>query len=229
MVLKNRAFCLCVLVLLIASTFASSSFCFSVCDCSFSQSVVLVTGFEPFDSYSVNPSELIAESLNGSSLKDYSIIGIVLPVDFNESIAMVHHSIDVYDPVIVLSIGLSARSHCIKVEKCGINIKRLPLENGRLSFPRRIEPSGPLVRISPLHVGEIVHAMNAAAIPSQGSIFAGTYVCNAVLYEELGYIATHHLSTKAGFIHVPLLSSQDPQGMELERMIDAVKIAITSI
>ena len=36
----------------------------------------------------------------------------------------------------------------------------------------------------------------------------------------------NNLPTKAGFIHVPLLTSQDPEGMDLEIMVEGVKSAI---
>jgi len=68
--------------------------------------------------------------------------------------------------------------------------------------------------------------INDAGISAKQNFFAGTYVCNNVLYGLLRYISKNDLDIKAGFIHVPLLDSQDPEGMELEKMIDAVEIAI---
>ena len=44
--------------------------------------IVLITGFEPFNGYEINPSQLIAETLNGQNIEDAEIIGIVLPVNF---------------------------------------------------------------------------------------------------------------------------------------------------
>ena len=48
------------------------------------------------------------------------------------------------------------------------------------------------------------------------------------IYEVLGYLAEQELPIKAGFLHVPLLVSQDPEGMDLEMMVEAVTIAITT-
>lgn len=46
-------------------------------------------------------------------------------------------------------------------------------------------------------------------------------------YGVLHHIAKNNLSINAGFIHVSLLSSQNPEkGMELETMIEATEIAI---
>jgi len=54
------------------------------------------------------------------------------------------------------------------------------------------------------------------------------YVCNAVMYETLGHIKDYDLPIIAGFLHVPLLKSQNSDGMELETMIEAVIITINT-
>ncbi|MCK5113035.1 MAG: hypothetical protein KAQ84_05775 [Thermoplasmatales archaeon] len=188
--------------------------------------IVLVTGFEPFDIYDINPSQLIAEALDGQNIEGAEIIGIILPVNFNESVEVVTQAIIDYNPLLVIGMGLSPRTHKINVEKCGINLKWLPRNESMWFTPRRLDPCGPFIHLSPLHTREIVLEIREAGIPSCQSFFAGFYVCNAVLYETLGFIKEHEISTTAGFIHVPLLSSQDPDGMDLETMIEAVKVAI---
>jgi pyroglutamyl-peptidase len=188
--------------------------------------VVLVTGFEPFGSYSMNPSQVIAETLNGSMFADANIIGIVLPVNFTTSVERAVEAIELYHPNVVISLGLNAKADKIEIEKIGVNIKRYPLEDGRWSFPRFLEKRSPLLRITSLSTVDMVRKIQDAGIPAKQSFFAGTYICNALFYGLLGYGKDQSLNTSIGFIHVPLLDSQDPQGMPLERMIDAVKIAI---
>jgi pyroglutamyl-peptidase len=188
--------------------------------------VVLITGFEPFGNYTVNPSQLIAESLNGSTLNDAEIVGVVLPVDFNESVEIATDAIQHYHPDLVMSLGLNARSHAIRVEKIGVNLKRYPKDDGTWSFPRRIDISGSFLRFSPFQTADIVRKIREANISVQQSYFAGTYICNTLFYQLLGYTSAQNSSRKVGFIHVPLLDSQDPFGIPLQTMIDAVTIAI---
>lgn len=188
--------------------------------------VVLVTGFGPFGNYSVNPSGLIAVTLNGSSVAGALVIGIVLPVDYNESVAIAVHAIEQYQPVLVISCGLNPRAHEIHVEKIGVNLRRYDKGNGHLSFPQKIEQAGPLFRTSTLPVGAMVHVMRAANISVQRSFYAGMYVCNCLFYELLRYAYWLNDSVAVGFLHVPLLSSQDPGGMPLDDMVDAVTLAI---
>ena len=111
-------------------------------------------------------------------------------------------------------------------EKIGVNVKRYPRDNGRWSFPQRIDTNGPFLRITSLKTTEIVRKIRDAEIPVKQSFFAGLYNCNALFYELLGYAKEQNLTTSIGFIHVPLLDSQDPGGMSLEKMVDAVEIAI---
>lgn len=189
--------------------------------------LVLVTGFEPFDQYDVNPAQLIAENLDGEEIDGAHIIGITVPVDFNDSVAVVTQAIEQYNPDIVISIGLEARIHTIHIEKIGLNLKRLPADEVEIFRYRRIDPCGPFVRLSSIPNRCITKAIRNAGIPARQSFYAGTYICNALLYGVLSYIEDNDSSMKVGFIHVPLLSSQDPnRGMELDTMINAVKIAI---
>ena len=197
-------------------------------DKSSDEPTVLMTGFEPFDPYDVNPAQLIAESLDGQEIEGVRIVGISVPVDFNDSIAVVTQTIEQYDPVIVISIGLEARICLIHVEKVGVNLKQVPVDEGGWLRYRRIDPSGPFLRVSSLPTRCIAQAMRGEGVPARQSIYAGTYVCNSLLYGVLRYITKEDIPIKAGFIHVPLLSSQDPEkGMELEDMIEAVTIAIS--
>ena len=188
--------------------------------------VVLVTGFEPFGIYPTNPSQVIAETLNGSTLGDAEIIGMVLPVDFNKSVERTRDAMEQHHPDVVISLGLNAKSKVIEVEKIGFNLKRYPKGDGAWSFPQRIDKNGPFFRITPLKTYEIVQKIRDENIPVKLSFFAGSYICNALFYGILGYVKNQSLNTTTGFIHVPLLDSQDPSGMPLGTMVDAVKIAI---
>jgi pyroglutamyl-peptidase len=188
--------------------------------------VVLVTGFEPFGLYAPNPSQLIAESLNGTTLNDANIIGIVLPVDFNESVEKAVYAIERYHPDLVLNLGLAARSNMVKIENIAVNFKRYPREDGTWSFPKRIDKNGPFLRFSTLPTREITLRMQKVGIPARQSVFAGTYICNALFYELGGYFKDNNMNTSYGFIHVPLLDSQGPTGVPLDTLVEAVTLAI---
>lgn len=190
--------------------------------------IVLVTGFEPFHIYDINPSQLIAEYLNGTEIDEIRIVGFVLPVDFDESVEIVTNLINSYNPVLVISVGLSAIARCIEIEKIGLNLKKIPRNNSNGFFFKRLNPNGPFIMFSSINTWKTVTELRRSDISVRQSFSAGTYVCNAVMYSTLFFVEDKGLSTKVGFIHVPLLDSQDPNGMKLEKMINAVKISIVS-
>ena len=192
------------------------------------ESTVLVTGFGPFDIYDVNPSQLIAEELNGKHINEAELVGIVIPVDFEESVNVTIHAIEDYDPVLVILVGLSPKAHSIELEKIGVNLKQMPIGEPKWFFPKRIDPNGPFLRLSAINTRKIVLDLKESNIPAQQSFFAGTYICNAVLFETLGYIEYNNLPIIAGFIHVPLLTSQNSNGMELDMMVHAIELSINS-
>lgn len=158
---RHTACFLSVLLLIVPLVFTSVS----------AGTVVLVTGFEPFGVHAINPSQIIADTLNGTIINDAEIIGIVLPVDFNRSIEKAREAIEQYHPDVVLSLGLAARSKVIKVEKIAVNLKRFPRDDGTWSFPQRIQSNGPFVRITTLDAGGIAREMRQAGISRHGRVF----------------------------------------------------------
>ncbi len=184
--------------------------------------VVLVTGFEPFGNYLVNPSGLIAEALNGTVIGNATIVGVVLPVNFTTAVEAVDAAIDVYRPVVVVSVGLNARVHRLAVEHWGVNLMRLPRGSAVVRL-RRLVVGGPWVRPVSVPVSECVRSLRGVGVPVRGSWWAGTYVCNAVLYGELGHVAAVGLGAVVGFVHVPLLDSQDPGGLPLAVEVEGIR------
>jgi len=190
---------------------------------------ILITGFEPFGEHDINPSELIVEALDGAQIASYDVTGLVLPVDFDLAVEEIIQAIENIDPIFVISIGLDETTTTIDVEKIALNLKRYARNETPLWFiPRLLSRGDPFFQFSPLNARDIVDELTVAEIPAKVSVSAGTYVCNAVLYHSLLYCKDNALDTSTGFIHVPLLDSQSPDGLPLEMMIEAVNITMMS-
>jgi pyroglutamyl-peptidase len=188
--------------------------------------IVLVTGFGPFGNNNINPSQYISENLSGIIIKNASIIGLTLTVDYNESINEIVDALEKYDPILIISLGLAASYKSIEVEKLAINLKRIEKDKWPYYQIKLINPEGPPFRMSNLPSVRIVKEVRNQNIPIKTSLYGGIYICNALQYNLLGYIEDNRLRTRAGFIHVPLLKSQSPDGLELQDMIHAITIAI---
>jgi len=188
--------------------------------------IVLVTGFGPFGGHDINPSEYISENLSGLIINNVSIIGITLPVDYSDSFKVITAAIEEYNPILIISLGLAANYISIGVERIALNLMRIEKDNWPYYNIQRIDKNGPLFRVSHLPSLKIVKVIRDNGIPAETSFYAGIYICNALLYNVLGYVKENYLKIKAGFIHVPLLKSQNPEGLNLEEMITGITIAI---
>lgn len=187
---------------------------------------VLVTGFEPFDGYDVNPAQLIAETLNGETIGEATVVGISVPVEWNKSVSTVIQAIEDVKPVAVISIGLAAGSWFIRVEKIGLNIRGLPNGEGKRVF-RKVNPDGPPLLLTDLPARCIAKEIRKTGVPARLSCFAGTYICNNLFYSLLWYKSENKVTLQVCFIHVPPLTSMDSKrGMKLNKMVETIKTAV---
>ena len=144
--------------------------------------------------------------------------------NFNESIDIVYQAIEDIDPDFVFSIGLAAKFEKIRIEKIGYNLKIELNENASLE---KLIPNGGWFYISPFPANKIIRYLRNENIPAQTAVFPGLSLCNGMLYSVLYYIDVNDLNIKSGFIHVPLLKNEEnPDGMELQTMVNATRIII---
>lgn len=85
---------------------------------------VLLTGFEPFDEHKVNPSQEIAERLDGEVIAGAEVCSLVLPVVFGKDVQLALPAIDQINPALVLSLGLAAGTDSLDVEMFAINHRK---------------------------------------------------------------------------------------------------------
>lgn len=165
---------------------------------------LLLTGFEPFGEFPVNPTMKIVADLDGRTTNGYDIVGKVLPVDFIEAERRIAGLIGSERPDVVLSLGLFCGRDRITPERVAINCRDGGRDNsGRTPQDECIEADGPAAIFSTLPIREMVERIMAGGLPSRISNTAETYVCNNVMYKALWHIQTHGLRTRSGLIHIP--------------------------
>src|ERR1700676_4078458 len=81
---------------------------------------VLVTGFEPFGPWQRNPSGETARHLDGATIVDVEISGLVLPVSFQRAATPVIAAIDELRPDVVLNLGQGSVVG-VRVERIAVN------------------------------------------------------------------------------------------------------------
>jgi len=158
---------------------------------------LLLTGFGPFGSIAVNPSQVIAERLHGATFGSLRVVSHVLPVVFGEDAALVESLVAEHDPVVVLSLGVAARDGTLRLETLGRNLRQSP------EGPRPIAEDGPGDAAATLALGHVLAAVERAEVPIRLSDDAGDYLCNHSLYTTLRLAERAKGRFRAGFLHIP--------------------------
>jgi pyroglutamyl-peptidase len=196
--------------------------------------VILVTGFEPFGSFTMNPSQELVKSLDGRRIGNCAVAGAVLPVHHLEASRHVSLFLEEMAPVAVVHLGLADSRARLALERAALNIMdyRIPDNAGYRAEGEPCAPQGPAAYFASLPLPEILAALTAEGIPAYVSNTAGTYLCNQTLYRTLHEIAMRELTTRAGFIHLPLLpamvalSKTDQASMDFPLMLRGVETAL---
>ncbi|WP_042222403.1 pyroglutamyl-peptidase I [Oceanobacillus manasiensis] len=165
---------------------------------------LLLTGFEPFLDFPINPTTSIAQTLNGRQINGYEVTGEVLTVDFSKSGEQLIELMKQHKPDAVISLGLAAGRNCITPERIAINCNDGPVDNeGHKPDGEPIFSDGPDGYFSTLPIKQIVARLKEEKLPAKISNTAGAYLCNNVMYHGLHYAKQHGLNILSGFIHMP--------------------------
>jgi len=196
---------------------------------------LLLTGFEPFLNFPINPTEDIVKELDGQSIGQYKIIGKILPVDFQSAgdlLIKFYHEIN---PNAVVSLGLAGGRFKITPERIAINCNDGAADNqGNKFIGKKIDEEGPDGLFSSLPVQAIVDHLNENKFPAEVSNSAGTYLCNNVMYQMLNELKKKEISIPSGFIHIPashelaVLQKNLPSWSQSD-LVNAIKLALEVI
>lgn len=170
---------------------------------------ILVTGIEPFDGETINPSWEAVRVLDGEEIDGHLVVARQLPCVIAEVGAVLTAAIEELDPVLVLCLGQAGGRADISIERVAINVvdARIPDNAGRQPVDEPVVAGGPAAYFSTLPIKALVRALRDAGIPASVSQTAGTYNCNAIFYALSHHIATRRPRLRGGFIHVPYLPS----------------------
>lgn len=174
---------------------------------------ILITGFEPFGESDLNPSQMLIESLSGSSFDGVSLVLDVLPVDQAKAPDKIVSLIHQHHPDAVLAFGLAMGRPKVSLERVALNLQdfRIPDNQGVTIKDQPIQPEGPAAYFSTLPLQQMLSALLKEGIPAMLSLTAGAYLCNLVFYTMLHTLADLSLKSPAGFVHLPALPEQAAQ------------------
>lgn len=196
---------------------------------------LLLTGFEPFMNYTVNPTEDIVKSLDQRVVGDYLVYGRLLPVDYDLAAKRLREVYEDVSPDDVLLLGLAAGRNCITPERVGINCKGGVVDNNGVNYEDEpIVKEGPDAYFSKLPIRAFVNELKTAGYPAEISNTAGTYLCNLVMYSMLHMVSETDTHVRAGFVHMPAsheLAVTNPKlpSWSQKDLVEAVEIMIRTL
>ena len=199
---------------------------------------VLITGFEPFGGEKVNPSELVARSLEGRLIAERLVVSCVLPVETRNLRDRLERALLEESPDIVLCMGQGGGRTAVALERVAVNVLDFerPDNVGVVRRQEQIQRAGPDARLSNLPFEKIVEAWHENGVPGYVSNSAGTFICNHALYELLGLVEATASAIVAGFVHLPYLpaqaitaGSESTASMSFETMKRAMEILLETI
>ncbi len=197
---------------------------------------VLLTGFEPFGSETVNPSYEAIRQLP-EHIGRAELVTARIPVSFEQSGPVLKEALAIHRPDIVICVGQAGGYSGIAMERVAINLQdaSIPDNCGVQPSEQPILPDGPAAYFSSLPVKKLAAALRQNGIPAFVSNSAGTYVCNHLMYTLLHLIDRDHLPVIGGFIHVPYSTRQAaaktpvPASMDLAQITRGLALAVETL
>jgi pyroglutamyl-peptidase len=198
---------------------------------------ILLTGFEPFDGDSVNPSGEVAKQLDGRVIGDCVVRSVILPVQHEAARAVVAPLLEAPGLVAVVHLGLAGGRARISLERVAVNVMDYsrPDAHGQVLRDVACVEGGPAAYFSTLPLREILAALTAEGIPAAISNTAGTYLCNDIFYTTLQGLAQRSSPLSAGFLHLPFAPSMvtahnlEEPSMDLATMTRAIELLLRFI
>ncbi|MFO0827551.1 MAG: pyroglutamyl-peptidase I [Phycisphaerales bacterium] len=197
---------------------------------------VLLTGFEPFDGSSVNPSAEVVAALANEPLDGASVVPLVLPVVGGVATRRLLRAIDAESPDAVIMLGESSRAAAITLERVAVNLRdyRIADNAGAVVRDQPVVRGGPAAYFSALPVRDLLEAVTAEGIACDLSLSAGSFLCNEVMYAALHDAATRAPRRPTGFVHLPRLPRQVGRdgrqpSMPIEAQVHGVAVILETL
>lgn len=196
---------------------------------------VLITGIEPFDGESLNPSWEAARRLDGQEVAGARLVARQLPCVIGKVVGVLRQAIEDVQPDLVICLGQAGGRSDVTVERVAINVvdARIPDNDGRQPIDEPVVEGGPAAYFSSLPIKAIVRDLRARGVPASVSLTAGTYNCNTIFYGLAHFIATERPALRGGFVHVPYLPEMATRhpgapSLALDVLVQGVKIMVAT-
>lgn len=165
---------------------------------------LLITGFDPFGDYTLNPSWEAVQALP-DEVGGFALTKLMLPNIYGLEIKMTLEKAQEVQPDYILLTGMNSGSRRIILNAAALNLRdALIADNlGRQPWNEPVVAGAPAAYFSTVDVHRIYKKLRCEKLPVELGYSAGGYVCNDVFYALLHHYAGSNV--QVGFVHVPIL------------------------
>lgn len=191
---------------------------------------VLLTGFDPFNGASVNPSWLAVQALHGKQVRGRRLVAAQLPTDFAAALPRLDILLRQHRPELVVCVGQAGGRAALSLERVAINVVDAPVPDNAGAQPVDVPvvPGGPAAYFSTLPIKAACAGLRRAGLSAEVSHTAGTFVCNQVFYGLMHRLAIwpQLAHARGGFVHVPWLPEQGSPAMAPADVTQGLKLFV---
>lgn len=192
---------------------------------------ILVTGFDPFAHYQINPSWEAVRRLP-DKIGDFLVSKLLLPNIYDLAGRMVLEQAEILQPDVILLTGMDSGSSKLHIDTVAVNLRDALLEDnlGHKPWNEPVVPGGPAAYFATIPAHDLVRRLQAENVHVHLGYTVGGYVCNDVFY-----LAAHRFAgtkVKVGFAHVPILPQMvldDSLALPAEKSAAVLQAIITAL
>lgn len=192
---------------------------------------MLITGFDPFGKYSINPSWQAVQALP-DVIGDYELSKLMLLNIYGSEFKKIAQAVEALQPDCILLLGMHSGSTKIILDTVAINLRDALIEDnlGHKPWNEPIIADGPAAYFATADMHALVKKLRREGLPVEIGYSAGAYICNEVFYMALHTYSKSKI--KIGFVHVPLLPEMvwdESMARPLEETVAVLKRIIEEI
>lgn len=175
---------------------------------------IIVTGFDPFGEFSVNPSEIVAASMPGKidltdeiEERQAALSAFTLSTCCTESWDSLEAELKsrADRTIVLVMLGLAEPRGEIEMERVALNLRdyRFADNKGHQPPVEKIVEQAENALFSLIDLKSLKEKITEKGCPISVSNHAGTYVCNEIYFRSLLYQKENPHLSKTLFVHLP--------------------------
>lgn len=165
---------------------------------------LLLTGFDPFAHYNINPSWEAVKALP-DVIGNFAVAKLMLPNIYGTAGRLLVDEAERIKPDVILMTGMDSGSTKLHIDTVAVNLRDALIEDNKGTKPwgEPVVPGAPAAYFATIPVHKLVARLQKQGCPVHLGYCIGGYVCNDIFYMAARHFAGSNV--KVGFIHVPLL------------------------